>query len=277
MRGLLSKERLLEIDNSIPEISLLCRRIIGFMPNAVALFYGPESDMPIAIVCLQDSAEYLQEARYALHACMASIIWHREERTPPNEVAGIFEGRFYADDTALRLYSAAEHLASFIQEFLSISDDDLEPYRKARISKASILGHFLLKEMPNHQITHSVQELLENESWRFTTSYRNKWVHDQRPRLKGMEIVFDRRDRWLKADTTKHMLFGGGDEPSLTIDELVEYMCGSFIAFARVLGDVSKNFVSQVEGLETDEEGNVKWHVGSLHWETKQKEGGTSL
>lgn len=52
MRGLLSKERLLEIDNSIPETSLLCRRIIGFMPNAGAPFYGPESDMPIAIVCL---------------------------------------------------------------------------------------------------------------------------------------------------------------------------------------------------------------------------------
>lgn len=269
MRGLLSKERLLEIDNSIPEISLLCRRIIGFMPNAVALFYGPESDMPIAIVCLQDSAEYLQEARYALHACMASIIWHREEYNPPDETAAISHGRFYADGVALRLYSAAEHLANFIQIFLNISDDDLEPHKSGRVSKASILGHFLIKEKPEHQITQIVQELVENEIWCRTMGYRNKWVHAQRPRLQGVGIVFDRRKRWLKRNSGHLLTFGGGDEPSLTIDELVERIRGGFAAFVKALNGVFEYYISQLEGVEIDKEGNVKWSQGSFQFRTR--------
>lgn len=265
MRGLLSEERLIQIGEQTPNTQLL-EIITGLSPDAAAIAYGPDSDIPIAIVCLQDAGDYTQAARYALQQCIANMIWYREECDPPNEVLAVSFGQFYADDVALRLYSAAEHLASFIQIYLGIPEDDLKPHKRARVSKQSIIGHFLRKKKPHHEITRFVQRLAEDGDWCFTKCYRDKWVHHQRPRLHSTGVVYDRRKRWIKTEAKTWMPLGVGDQPSLTIDELTLRIKGGLAVFITALEGIAQYYISQSEFIQVDSDGTVTYNTGFFHW-----------
>jgi hypothetical protein len=249
MRGRLSDVALERIKESLPKASSL-RGIGWLLPDSVALHFPPDSGMDIAVVCLRDAADYYQEAWLALHECRAAIEWYRVERDPPSPETAVFVGRFYADDVALRVYSAVEHLATFLQYYLRIPDDALKPYSRRRTSKASQLGHYLVEEMPGHAVTRAVLQFVNDENCSFTLDYRRKWVHDERPRIAGLGMVHRRQRRWRTRGKQRILGFGQGDQPDLDLDELAQRVSGALEALARLLDGLYSVFLVFLRDLD---------------------------
>ena len=200
-----------------------------------------QSLFPVASVCFHDAHETLWGACYALTEIFAHDIWYLKKKTPPNEMAAALFGRFYADDAALRLYSAGEHLANGIIMMLEISDEELRPYRDKgkRTSQQSIVGNYLRKEKPSHPITISVIRLSDSKEWQATMKYRGRLVHEQPPTVKGLGIVYKRRIRWEPTPNGKgYTLQGGGDEPEYSVDELVSFIKPATFRFRDTLTSV---------------------------------------
>lgn len=238
MRGSLPKQKALKIEGSIPDINSLYEEIIGRDPSFVELIHGHESKMGIAWVCLQDCMRYLREAWFALYESLANMHYWKEGRT------AIFYERFYSDDVTLRLYSSAEHLSRFLKIFLQIPDDRLKRYRKNRISLAIAVGKYCTKEKVKHPISGILKNLIENVHWNFVCEYRNKWVHDQRPRLKETGITFARKERWQKRGENYVLKFGGGDTPELSIEELINHCRKAYIAFVNAVRGIYDYYTS---------------------------------
>jgi len=122
----------------------------------------------------------VEEATYAFHEILAHRKWYLEKREAPNELTAIFFSKFYADDVALRLYSAGEHLANALLFMLEVSKHDLDRYKKKnRISLQVVVGHYLINEYPNDPVTKAILKLVKSKGWLKTIKYRNDWVHNQ--------------------------------------------------------------------------------------------------
>jgi len=229
----LDEATLAGISQELPEVNQTQRTLLSLSPDFISVKFPPESTIPISTICLRDAGHTLVEARYALHEALAHLIWFRERREPPSEIAAVFYCRFYADDTALRLYSAGEHLAKAIVFMLEINDQQLEGYRKRRSSQQSIVGHFLVQERPNHPITQAALELHESSAWQDTMKYRNNWVHKQPPTVKGLGTVYRRRSRWHTSETGgTYVTLGGGDRPEYSVDDLLSFIRPALFHFA---------------------------------------------
>lgn len=248
-RGLLEYSELEKVSQEIPELSNLQKRARSLSPDFISTLFAPESDVPVASVCLQDAVDTLEEAGYALHEVFAHRMWYLEKKDPPNEKAAIFFTRFYIDDTALRLYSAAEHLANGIVMMLEIDDKTLESYRRNRISQQSVVGRFLLKEKPSHSLTKAVSRLVNSKDWLATLDYRNRWVHEQPPTMEGLGIVYKRTKRWKGSPTGKeHILgLGGGDTPEHSADDLIKFVQAAAFQFSDVLTAVIEFYIGLLE------------------------------
>lgn len=188
------------------------------------------SNIPIAAVCLQDATSMLQEARYALLEAMAHIVWHREKCEPSNERGAVFFGKFYADDAALRIYAAGEHLANAIVNMLEIKKE-VHEFKKQKLakkknisSKQAIVGNYLIENDPSHEITEAILKLKESDEWRKTRKYRDDWVHGKPPIVKGMGIEYERRNRLIVTPNSIRVSFGGGDAPQYSIDDLLGFV-----------------------------------------------------
>lgn len=192
---------------------------------SIPLSYSKGSKVPIAAVCFRDAFYTFQDSLYALREVLAHQIWYKEKKKPPNEMAAAFFGRFYADDVARRLYSAAEQIADGIIMMLEITHEDLKPCQKKGRSQRSIVGHFLKKHKPHHPITKAVTKLEASQEWLSTMKYRRRLVHDQPPTVKDLGIVYNRRVRWKNQPNGRaRLLLGGGDTPEYTIDNLLEFI-----------------------------------------------------
>jgi len=253
-RGLLDSSELKRISKETPDLSDSHERLRDISPELVFANFTPESNVPLALGCLRDAVNTYEEARYATHEVFAHRMWYLEKKQPPNEKAAIFFSRFYVDDAALRLYSAGEHLANGIIMMLEINDKDLEPYKKKgsreRVSQQSIVGHFLRKQKPDHPVTREVSKLVDSKEWDATIRYRNRWVHEQPPTVKGLGIVYKRGRRWKVSPTGKgHILSfsGEGDPPEYSIDTLVGFTQRALFQFSDTLTSVIKFYVDLLE------------------------------
>lgn len=243
-RGLLNDSELRGISQEIPDLSNLQEMAKISSPDFLSIPFSSESDVPIASVCLQDAIHTLEEARYALHEVFAHRIWYLEKKEPPNKEAAIFFSRFYADDAALRLYSAGEHLANAIIMMLDIGEQDLKPYKQKRTSQQSAVGHFLREQRPLNPITEVVTKLADSKEWCATMRYRNRWVHDQPPAVDGLGVVYKRRRRWEALPTGKgRILHGRGDAPEYSIDKLVGFIKPAMFWFSDTLTSVIKFYI----------------------------------
>jgi hypothetical protein len=187
-RGQLGDVVLAELSKKLPDLESLSETILTLSPVFVSMRFPPESTIPVAAVCLHDALNTLYEARYALHEVLAHRVWYLEKREPPDENAAVFFTRFYADDVALSLYAAGEHLANAIVSMLEIEKRSLVPYAKKRISKQVAVGKFLSNEHPHHAVAKAVRRLTESKEWLETINYRNTWVHSKPPIIKGRGI-----------------------------------------------------------------------------------------
>jgi hypothetical protein len=253
---LLGQEILADIAKELPELKQLNLLVLTLAPDFISLNFPPESSIPEAAVCLRDATEVLLDANYALGEIFAHKVWYLEKRDVPSPGAAAHFGRFYADDTALRLYAASEHLANAIVCMLEIQDQELKPYKQRRVSQQSIVGHFLIKEKPHHPITQAVLKLIGSKEWNETRKYRDVWVHEQPPLVKGRGIVYERRKRWVVTDKGKHLSFGGGDKPQYSADDLTKFIQPATFLFAEILTAVVRFYIDllQSHGINLDED-----------------------
>jgi hypothetical protein len=139
---------------------------------------------------------------------------------------------------ALRLYAAGEHLASGIVDMLEMTDAQLAPFRKNRVSLQSTVADFMTKQMQSHLLTKKVIDLGTSKEWQKTMDYRNNWVHDQPPTVAGLGHVFERKKRWTRVEQKGSVLYslgvGGGDPPKYTIDQIIGFSQPALNRFAAV-------------------------------------------
>jgi len=189
----LEKSTLEKIDKKLPDLRKLQKIVVQIAPDIISMKFNHKSTIPIAAVCLKDTIKILSEARYALREIHINKIYHLEKVKEPNELASVYFSKFYADDIALRLYAAAEHLACSIMYMLEIKMNEIknEKRKNTKISNSSVLGKYLLKTMPTHTISKAISKLINSEDWTKTLEYRNKWVHEQPPLVEGLGIVYN--------------------------------------------------------------------------------------
>ena len=168
-RGKLDRETASKVNNGLPDVDAVRRASLELNPDMISMGFPINSTNPIAAVCLQDATSVLQEARYALLEALAHLVWYREKSEPPNEHLALFFGKFYADDVALRLYAAAEHLANAIVNILDIEREVAEFKKLKKLggsSKQVTVGIYLAKNLSTHEITKAVLSLRDSEDWK---------------------------------------------------------------------------------------------------------------
>lgn len=249
-RGLLDDATLEQIDQRLPDLTPVTDLVRRLLPDHLSIKFSPESDIPIAAVCLRDAVDVLEQAHYALHEVYAHQIWYREKRASPSEAAAVFHGQFYAQDLAFRLYSAAEHVADGIIMMLGITDTDLKSFRHTkRVSQALVVGHYLLQQRKDEPITAAIRPLSRLSAWDQTTKYRNDLVHAQPPTVAGLGNVYKRARRWRTIAATptnvaQHVLdLGGGDMPEYTLDDILAFLEPSFVTLVAVTHAVAEFYV----------------------------------
>jgi hypothetical protein len=267
-RGILDGIDAERISQETPELSELEGMVLSLTPDFLSISFPRDTDVPIASVCFHDALHTLQEATYALSEVFAHRIWYFEKKDPPDKMCATFFGRFYADDAALRLYSAGEHLANGIIMMMEITDEDLKPYKikgkqgKERISQQSVVGNYLRSQKMSHPITGAVNKLVDSKEWCTTINYRNRLVHEQPPTLKGLGIVYERRKRWKPASNGRFTLgLGGGDKPEYCVEDLVGFIKPAMFEFTNtftsavkfymeLLKDAGKRTIQPLDGSE---------------------------
>ena len=187
---------------------------------------------------------------YALRKAHENVIWYREEHSGArSEMEACRFAKFYADDAALRLYAATEHIAHFIVYFMHIPDDDPSDYGKSNVSIASTVGKYLNAVFPDHEISQSINRLLRKGSWTKAIEYRNRWVHERPPLMEGQGIVYERKSRLQRTEKGYSVGITLGDKPELTIDSLLSMVTNAANDFACLLDGLIRVWFDHVDSL----------------------------
>lgn len=252
----LSEEKRIEINNLLPNAVNIKSKLLTVPPSIVAIKSGPNRNLDLALICLLDASDVACDVVYALGMSLSYLAWYREEApNAPLEMDAAIRGRYYIDDAAIRLYTASEHVANFIINFVEISSSELDSFRKKnRISDSVTVGKYMVEKYPDHRITHSINQLMINNDWVGTLQYRNDWVHKQPPPIKDTGIVYERKSRWTKEGNTYIVGFGGGDPPKHSVDSLSQMILSGAHSFINLLAELSELLIVEIEklGIEID-------------------------
>ncbi len=246
-RGKLDSETASKVNDELPDVDGVRCSSLQLDPGMISMGFPVGSTNPIAAVCLQDATSVLQEARYALFEGLAHLVWYREKSDPPNDHLALFFGKFYADDVALRLYASAEHLANAIVSILDIESKITDFKKSTKLgvsSQQAIVGKYLAKNLPKREITKSILTLRDSKDWKKTRDYRDEWVHGKPPIIKGLGIEYERRNRLIVTDNTVGVTFGSGDEPTHSVDELVDFTKTSLYLLTGVTKQIVEYFIN---------------------------------
>lgn len=248
-RGKLDKETSARVERELPNVLDVRTATLTLQPDFISMGFPPGSTVPISTVCLQDVTSALEEARYALLEALAHIVWYREKSEPPNETLAVFFGKFYADDAALRIYAAGEHLANAIINMLEIKKEvsDFKRLKLAKsknvVSKQALVGNYLVVNHPTHEITKAVVRLKESDEWKKTRKYRDDWVHGKPPIINGMGIEYERRNRLIVSADSIGVTLSGGDEPHYSVDDLVGFMKPAVFLLTETVTEIVDYYV----------------------------------
>lgn len=241
----IDKETYQRATHDLPNIDALKRQIAFLSPEFISVKFKSDSNFPVAAVCFQDASRTLSESRYALLEAMAHKIWYLEKVTPKDEDNAVFFTRFYSDDAALRLYSAAEHLAKAVVFIFDIHDSKLKQTRTG--SRFTSVRKFLREAHPDHIITKNLDELYRSREWKTTIKYRDDWVHNQPPIIAGTGMVFERKSRWFISGNVSKMGLGAGDSPKYSVDDLLGFVKPALFQFTEKLTHIVEFYVAELE------------------------------
>jgi hypothetical protein len=259
VRGWLDEETLKAIADTLPDIGDP-HAILALNPQLISMQYPHASLVPVAAPCFHDTWHALWAAAYALHEALAERIWYSEKRVPPGPMEATFFSRFFADDCALRLYAAGEHLAAAIVYMLEIQEPLLKTSARRVTSRQARVARFLKKSYPATPVGQVVVTLGKSKDWTAAMKHRNDWVHSQPPPVAGLGVVFRRERRWQTASdgTTWTMPLGAGDPPAITLDSLLATLQGAIRDFAHVLHVVRDEYLADlaIHGIVLNDAGS---------------------
>jgi len=268
-RGQLEDSDLDQIAKKLPEMMPIRLKALAMNPDFMCAAFGTGSDIPVGAVCLQDATDVLCDAWLALHEFYAHALWYRVRRQPNDDNVATAMEKFFLDGLAYRLYAAAEHLANAIVFILELSDVQLDPYRGNRVSQQSVVGHYLLAELPDHDVTAAVRALASNPDWKKSLDYRGRLVHEQPPTVDGLGIIYRRESRWkIDPDTLKPTVYlRMGDSPELTTGKVCRFLEEGLIALREATTRTIEYFETVLNErgmrIEVDEtHGKVRFEFG---------------
>lgn len=220
----------------LPDVVAMKKRVQP--PDFISINLPHGSQFPVGSVCLEDAVNILCEVRFAIHEYYAHSYYYRKEKDPPNEGAALFLERFFLDDAILRLYACGEHLASAIAFMLELPPAELNTFKEKRSSLQATVGRYLASKQPGHPLTVAVSRLSSSDDWMAMRDYRDKWVHEQPPHIKGTGIVFPRKRFWVQEERGGWALtIGQQYQPELTIEEIAHFTTRSFEDFFKTISD----------------------------------------
>ena len=258
---ILSETKKQEIKNKLPNINSELAWLSGLHQDWLDHLAGPKSKIPVAKVCLLDAVRVTGQTSYALGQAYAHINWFKEEcpGAPKNSDAHHY-GRFYADDAVIRLYSAAEHVASFIISFLDIPKNELSQYKKEnkQVAMAVVIGKYLTKQKANSPIT-LLLETLRNEKWDFIRGYRNEWIHNKPSMLDSPGVDYKRINRWRQMGNIYSLGLRTNYVPDHALDDLLDATLQCLWGFSKVLSEMTNVYFQEIEtlGIKRDLEKGV--------------------
>ena len=100
------------IEEKLPQLDFVISAVLRLSPDLVSIKFSPNSSIPVASICFRDAVDLLCDVKFALFEAFAHKVWFENYEAESNRWVGIHFARFFADDSALRLYSAGEHLAA---------------------------------------------------------------------------------------------------------------------------------------------------------------------
>ncbi|MGH7389689.1 MAG: hypothetical protein ACREM3_09570 [Candidatus Rokuibacteriota bacterium] len=260
-RGDLSPEVQARIDSLLPDPMRRGDDILSLSPDMISAAFDPDSDVPIASVCLLDALRTMSAARYALFESHAHGIYYREVASPPQEMMAVWFEQFYVQDAAHRLYGAAEDIAEALIMMLEVSPARLQKFKGRAVSQQAAVGRLLLEDHPALAITGSIKALTESTAWTATMSYRGRLVHEQPPLVGGLGIVQSRQRRWRKTDNGgRYLAFGGGDLPEFDTATLITTCRDALEALLTAWDDSLHAFMEVLR-----EKGGIVLENGTLH------------
>lgn len=225
-------------------------------PVRAAFVYGPGTSKDEAAACLQDATDLLGEARFALVEARAHRHWYALKAIPTDPFAAVFWSQFYLDDAILRIYSSGEAIACFVELFLdfdgarrTLSKADRKSMNARGSSRLARLCLLLAHLKLTGAIVEHVTRVINDNRWSAAVDYRNKWVHEQRPRIHGLGITYRRRQRWMRDDATSNtwsLGFGGGDPADIELDELFKVAEGSYHELWRLVEQCCLTFEDEL-------------------------------
>lgn len=247
-RGDLSPALQAGIDALLPDPMARGDDILSLSPDSISVAFDPESDIPVASVCLLDAIRTMAAARYALFESHAHGIYYREVASPPEEMKAVWFEQFYVQDAAHRLYGAAEDIAEALITMLEIDPARLRKSKGRAVSQQAAVGRLLLNDHPDLPITGSLKALTGSAAWASAMKYRGRLIHEQPPLVGGLGIVHRREKRWRPTtDGGRYLALGGGDAPELDTAALMA-TCGAALgALLTVWDDTKSAFMNVLE------------------------------
>ena len=224
-----------KMESRFPQWERLWDRTPKLLPDFISQGFYPESTVPIGAICITDCMHTLGAARYALDRyCEVG----EENRSIGDEPSAVFFERFYLDDVALRLYSAAEHLANGILAMLELDASAVAEFKTP--SQWERVRQYLNKDQPGSNFMIALGNLRSSTAWRFTMGYRGRWVHNQPDLVAGLGILYERKKRWQSSTDGSHRVVdvGTGDAPKHSSEKLAELFGQAFAGFLTVVETV---------------------------------------
>jgi hypothetical protein len=181
----------------------------------------------------------LNEARFALIEGESCRIWYEELKKPTSKISALWFQRYYLDDAALRLYSSCSHIHKAIKLYWGL---DLGKGHRGQIPVRET-REAVQKRLPRSRVVKALQAIECSGNWALCASYRNKWVHENRPAVVGLEAT--RRLTWTRIKGADYEGYDFGytqlSEVSLErfSDSLRDVYCLLFAGYrdsARMLG-----------------------------------------
>jgi hypothetical protein len=87
-----------------------------------------------------------------------------------------------------------------------------------------------------------------SSEWQRTIEYRDTWVHQQPPIVKGTGITYKRERRWKQSKTgnSYELGIGGGDEGEYSIDDLLRFIRPGLFQFTDKLAEIVEFYISEL-------------------------------
>lgn len=232
MRGELPKQRLRQIEAALPSA---VRKLNEVLPSWAHMFLGSEAAGDAVLRGLWDGWHLLCEANVALGEAEACWVWYTELRKPPSEASARYFSRYYLDDAALRMHASSQHMLKAIKAHFDLRG--VKHTRKGTPLETTIEA--LTQRNPKARAVGWLRALNSNSDWTGCEEYRNRWVHNNRPAVVGLEPNLTQA-RLMLGPGVQGFSFGSAPWAELKLEQLRQSCRGAYVALLGVYPKVIK-------------------------------------